>query len=72
VSESIYILRSQPELKGKIVPIIGKWLRIPTSLLRRHTTYITNSLLFLRAWGAKAYKTFWRSSNANLGVLKMT
>jgi hypothetical protein len=32
VSESIYILRSQPELKGEIVPIIGKWLRIPTSL----------------------------------------
>jgi hypothetical protein len=56
VSESIYILRSQPELKGKIVPIIGKWLRIPTSLLRRHTTSITKSLLFLRAWGAKAYR----------------
>jgi hypothetical protein len=32
VSESIYILQSQPELKGKIVPIIGKWLRIPAKL----------------------------------------
>jgi ABC-type nitrate/sulfonate/bicarbonate transport system substrate-binding protein len=32
VSESIYILRSQPELKGKIVPIIAKWLRIPAKL----------------------------------------
>jgi NitT/TauT family transport system substrate-binding protein len=32
VSESIYILRTQPELKGKIVPVIGKWLRIPAKL----------------------------------------
>jgi NitT/TauT family transport system substrate-binding protein len=32
VSESIYILRSQPELKGKIVPIIVKWLRVPAKL----------------------------------------
>ena len=32
VSESIHILRSQPELKGKVVPIIVKWLRIPTKL----------------------------------------
>jgi NitT/TauT family transport system substrate-binding protein len=32
VSESIDILQSQPELKGKIVPIIGKWLRIPAKL----------------------------------------
>jgi NitT/TauT family transport system substrate-binding protein len=32
VSESIYVLRTQPELKGKIVPIIGKWLRINAKL----------------------------------------
>jgi hypothetical protein len=28
----LLVLRSQPELKGKIVPIIGKWLRIPAKL----------------------------------------
>jgi hypothetical protein len=31
VSESIYLLRSQPEAKTKIVPIIMKWLRVPKS-----------------------------------------
>jgi NitT/TauT family transport system substrate-binding protein len=32
VSESIYRLRSQPQLRGKIIPIIAKWLRLPTKL----------------------------------------
>jgi len=32
LSESIYRLRSQPQLRGKIVAIIAKWLRLPTHL----------------------------------------
>jgi len=32
VGESIYRLRSQPHLRGKIIPIIAKWLRLPTKL----------------------------------------
>lgn len=32
VSESIYLLRTQPELRGKIVPIIARRLRLPTKL----------------------------------------
>ena len=41
------------------------------SSLRKHTKYITKSLLFLQGWGAEACKTFWRSFNANPGALKM-
>ncbi len=32
VGEAIYRLKSQPQLRGKIVAIIGKWLRLPTNL----------------------------------------
>lgn len=32
VSEAIYYLRSHPESRGKIIPIISKWLRLPTKL----------------------------------------
>jgi hypothetical protein len=44
VSESIYVLRSQPELKGKIVPIIVKWLRLPAKLAEE--TYDAHQKVF--------------------------
>ena len=72
VSESIHILRSQPELKGKVVPIIVKWLRIPAKLAEEAYDIHHKIFAFPRVSAAGAYKTFLKSSNANPGALKMT